>query len=110
MAKKRRSNEISAALTGAEPAHSWKNQFSESVSAAQPTSNDQRSKTDGYKRKTYLMTEELIGRIEEQAQAHNVGVNEMARYCFDLALSLMETGEHKPEVQEVTIRKRTLGM
>ena len=110
MAKKRLSTEISAALTGAEPAHTWKNQFSESISTAQAPSTDQRSKTDGYKRKTYLMTEDLIGRIEAQAQAHQVGVNEMARYCFELALSLMETGEHKPEVQEVTISKRTLGM
>ncbi|MCB0094168.1 MAG: hypothetical protein KDE46_00555 [Caldilineaceae bacterium] len=109
MARKRRSNEISAALTGTEPSHSWKNQFSESVPAVQPAANEQRSKTDGYKRKTYLMTEDLIGRIEEQAQTHSVGVNEMARYCFDLALSLMESGQHKPEVQEVTIKKRTLG-
>ena len=112
MAKKSRSSAISDALTGQETEHSWKNQFSDGQSPASqdaPPPGDS-SKAGRYKRKTYLMTEDLIKRVEDQAQAQQVGVNEMARYCLNLALTLIESGEHKPEIQEVTTSKRTLGI
>jgi hypothetical protein len=54
------------------------------------------------------MTDELIQRVEVQAEKAGVGVNEMNRYLLTLALDLVDRGEHEIQVQ--TIGKRTLGV
>ncbi len=59
-------------------------------------------------RKTYLMTDDLIRRVERQAEAAGVGINEMNRYLLTLALDLVESGEH--EIQVTTVTRRTLGV
>lgn len=59
-------------------------------------------------RKTYLMTDDLIRRVERQAEAAGVGINEMNRYLLALALDLVESGEH--EIQVTTVTRRTLGV
>ena len=59
-------------------------------------------------RKTYLMTPELILRIQRQAGEAGVGVNEMSRYLFTVALDLVESGAH--EIQVTTVARRTLGV
>jgi len=60
-----------------------------------------------FKRKTYLMTDELITRIEAIAEAENVGINELHRYLVDLALTQIEDGTHKLKTHST--RRRTLG-
>ncbi len=59
-------------------------------------------------RKTYLMTDDLIRRVERQAQDAGVGINEMNRYLVALALELVESGQHEIRVTMVT--QRTLGV
>ena len=59
-------------------------------------------------RKTYLMTPELIRRVQRQADEAGVGINEMNRYLLALALDLVESGEH--EIQVTTVTRRTLGV
>jgi len=59
-------------------------------------------------RKTYLMTPELIRRVQRQADEAGVGVNEMNRYLLTVALDLVESGQH--EIQVTTVERRTLGV
>ena len=109
MAKKKGASTIADTLTGPSQPRGWKNQFGEpDVQIADKAIEQDPKQGNGYKRKTYLMTDDLITRIEAQANTYDVGINEMARYCFDLALSLMEAGEHKPPVKEIVTHKRTL--
>ena len=44
-------------------------------------------------RKTYLLTPELIARVEALADTENVGLNELVRWLLDDALRRVETGE-----------------
>ena len=94
-------------LTGKPKAQGWRDQFVESSQEA-TKSQDARQATLRYKRKTYLMTDELIRRIETQAKRRGVGVNEMNRYLLTLALDLVESGKHEISVQ--TVEKHTLGV
>ena len=59
-------------------------------------------------RKTYLMTDVLVRRVERQAEAAGVGINEMNRYLLTVALDLVESGQH--EIQVTTVTRRTLGV
>ncbi|MDI9546301.1 MAG: hypothetical protein QM346_01755 [Chloroflexota bacterium] len=59
-------------------------------------------------RKTYLMTDDLIRRVERQAEAAGVGINEMNRYLLTVALDMVESGQH--EIQVTTVTRRTLGV
>lgn len=60
-----------------------------------------------FKRKTYLMTEELIERVEAFAERHGVGINEALRFALIAGMNAIDAGqvEVKP-----TIVKRTLGV
>lgn len=60
-----------------------------------------------FRRKTYLMSDELIERIEAIAEAEHVGINELHRYLVDLALTQIEDGTHTLETQST--QQRTLG-
>jgi len=71
--------------------------------AAAPSKNSPR-----LMRKTYLMTDDLIRRVERQAEAAGVGINEMNRYLLTVALDLVESGQH--EIQVTTVTRRTLGV
>lgn len=104
MAKKTDTKDL---LTGKPKAQGWRDQFGEGPQAT-PQATDERQATLRYKRKTYLMTDELIRRIETQAKRKGVGVNEMNRYLLTLALDLVESGQHEISVQ--TIEKHTLGV
>ncbi len=48
-----------------------------------------------YKRKTYLVAPAMIERIEAVADQERVGINQLVRYMLDMALTQIETGEHK---------------
>ena len=53
-------------------------------------------------RKTYLMTDELISRLDATAKAHGIGVNELVRYLCKHGLDELDTGAHKLPVRVVT--------
>jgi hypothetical protein len=73
--------------------------------AAEPAPKKSKRK---HKRKTYLMTDDLIARIEAFATAHDVGVNEAVRYLLITGLDAIETGDRQVKTQRVT--KHTLGV
>jgi hypothetical protein len=94
-------------LTGKPKAQGWRDQFADGPQE-EPDLTEARKVTLRYRRKTYLMTDELIRRIETQAKQTGVGVNEMNRYLLTLALDLVESGNHKIPVH--TVEKHTLGV
>ena len=59
-----------------------------------------------FKRKTYLLTDELIDRMAALAAAHRVGVNDMARHLIGHVLTWAESGqvEIKTEVIDAVDR------
>ena len=102
MAKKALTKDL---LIGGQKPQGWRDQFDgEPAGVAEPTPVPKPT----YRRKTYLISDDLIRRIEVQAEQAGVGVNEMNRYLLSLALDLVERGEHQIEVHTVT--KRTLGV
>ena len=60
-----------------------------------------------YKRKTYLLTEEIIERIEELADRERLQLNELVRWLLTDALDRIEAGE--TELPTQTVERRTLG-
>jgi hypothetical protein len=94
-------------LTGKPKAQGWRDQFVDGQQEEPDVSVDRKA-TLRYRRKTYLMTDELIRRIETQAKRKGVGVNEMNRYLLTLALDMVESGKHEIPVQ--TVEKHTLGV
>lgn len=102
-----RKTETKDLLTGKQRAQGWRDQF-EDAPSPELISSSHKKAPPRYKRKTYLMTDELIRRVESHAQKVGVGVNEMNRYLLTLALDLVERGEH--EIQVKTVGKRTLGV
>jgi hypothetical protein len=94
-------------LTGKPKAQGWRDQFVEGQQE-EPDVSDDRKTALRYRRKTYLMTDGLIRRIETQAKRKGVGVNEMNRYLLTLALDMVESGKHEISVQ--TVEKHTLGV
>ena len=104
MARKKDSKDL---LTGREKVQGWRDQFADGKSS-ESESDPTRKSSPKYRRKTYLMTDELIERIEAQADKANVGINEMNRYLLTVALDLVESGKHEVQVQ--TIQKSTLGV
>lgn len=77
----------------------WQSQFGD----AQPApAGPEPSKGGPLKRKTYLMTDELISRLEKTAKAHGIGVNELVRYLCIHSLDELDTGAHKLPVRVVT--------
>lgn len=77
----------------------WANQFGD----AQPTpAGAEPGKGGPLKRKTYLMTDELIGRLDATAKANKIGVNELVRYLCKHGLDELDTGANKLPVRVVT--------
>lgn len=95
-------------LTGKQKPQGWRDQFTDGQEQSEPVTTPKQKSSSTYKRKTYLMTDELIQRIAVQAEKIGVGINEMNRYLLTVALVLVENEEHEIQVQ--TIRKRTLGV
>ena len=76
----------------------WANQFGD-VPTQTPTTATSKGKLQ---RKTYLMTDDLIARLDATAKAHNVGVNELVRYLCKHGLDALDTGAHTLPVRVVT--------
>jgi len=53
------------------------------------------SKAGRYYRKTYLLTEDLIARIEQVANDHQVGLSELVRWALRAMLEEVENGQRK---------------
>lgn len=88
------------ALTG-KPA-GWQEQI------AQPTAPTPKKSRGRLARKTYLMTDELIERIESFAESHGVGINEAMRFALITGLDAIDAGSVPVETQAVT--KHSLGV
>jgi hypothetical protein len=88
MAKK---SKLDAKLdTGMQP---WESQIEKSLraqsAALQPPEN-----LDKVKRKTFLVTQALIDRINETADTHGVGQNELVRHLLTWSLDQIDAGNH----------------
>lgn len=53
------------------------------------------SKAGRYYRKTYLLTEDLIARIEQVANDHQVGLSELVRWALETVLDEVENGQRE---------------
>ena len=65
-------------------------------------------KSGRLKRKTVLMTDELIARVETMAEQHGVGINEMHRWLLVQAMDMVDDGTLTVEAQQKVIS--TLGV
>jgi hypothetical protein len=87
----------------------WQDQVTgrgEPSTSPKPPSEKETVKADVYMRKTYLMTPELVKRIEDLAAAEKVGINELVRHLLDSTLTQIERGEYtlaKKPVQQYTL-------
>lgn len=76
----------------------WANQFGDAPAPLQPEAG----KGGKLQRKTYLMTDELIARLDATAKANGLGVNELVRYLCKHGLDQLDTGAHTLPVRVVT--------
>jgi hypothetical protein len=109
VAKKSRAKMNEELLTGATKPQGWREQF-DSDGQSEPAASQKRdtARAGQFRRKTYLMSDDLIARIEKVAREQDVGINEMHRYLVMIALEAVEKGTHQIEIQ--VVNKRTLGV
>ncbi|MBV7333949.1 hypothetical protein KFU94_38090 [Chloroflexi bacterium TSY] len=88
-----RKNQLSGKLENNQP-QGWQDQIKTRQAEAETEPKKAPTKTSTYKRKTFLMTQELIDRIQAVSERENVGQNELVRYLIDRALQQVEQGEH----------------
>ena len=65
MAKKKETKDL---LTGKQKPQGWRDQFTDGQQEKEPAPATRQKSPPTYRRKTYLMTDELIQRIELQAE------------------------------------------
>ena len=97
-----RKAKTAAALAAGKPA-GWEDQIGELPPGPAP-SNPRGRRV----RKTYLMTDDLIARVESFATQHGVGINEGLRFILLAGLDAIAAGNAKVDTQVIT--KRTLGV
>ena len=103
----KRAKDLSEKLAGeTRPASGWLDQ----VGVVQPeTPTEKESARAGvYKRKTFLITDEIEERVRMLADREHVGQNELVRYLLTWSLSQIESGKHRLPAEPV--EKRTLGV
>lgn len=64
------------------------------------------AKAGEFVRKTYLLTPDMVQRVEALAKQERVGINELVRYLLDAALTKIEAGDvslEKKPVQQYTL-------
>lgn len=64
------------------------------------------AKAGDFVRKTYLLTPDMVQRVEALAKQERVGINELVRYLLDAALTKIEAGDvslEKKPVQQYTL-------
>ena len=96
----KRKNQLAEKL-GEDQPQGWRDQVRVTD---QPTAPQADSSGEGqYKRKTYLITPALEGRIEALAESERVGQDELVRYLLTFALDKIKNGEHTLPTQPRTI-------
>ena len=60
---------------------------------AQERESERKERSSPLKRKTYLLTPELIEQVADLAEAERVGINELVRYLLRSSLEMVEAGE-----------------
>jgi hypothetical protein len=73
---------------------SWESQIEQSL-GTQPEETRQVEYPDKVKRKTFLVTQMLIDRINEMAETHGVGQNELVRHLLIWSLDQIDAGKHQ---------------
>ena len=67
------------------------------------SAQNSKAKSEGrLQRKTYLMTDELIQRLDIMAKANNVGVNELVRFLVKYGLDGLDAGTYTLPVRAIT--------
>ena len=89
----KRKNQLSEKLESSNQPQGWQDQIK--MGQPEPTPQKPPTKTSTYIRKTYLMNQELIDRIQAVVEQENVGQNELVRYLVDMALTQIEDGTHE---------------
>ena len=91
----RRRNQLADKLTGGQtPARpGWRDTITPAQTPSQPESQPEVESTSSLKRKTYLLTDELIERVEDLAERERVGINELVRFLMDTSLELAESNQ-----------------
>ena len=101
----KRKNQLSDKLGGSQDARlGWRdtirlNQPQQPAEPAQATPSRQMppsrpaEQSNKPKRKTYLLTPDLIANIEQLADEERVGINELVRFLLGTAVNLVETGQ-----------------
>ena len=94
---------VQAQVAAEEEAAEARRQEEEAAGAAQAP-----GRTSRLKRKTYLLTPELIERVAALAEAEQVGINELVRYLLRSALHQVESDEMeiptRPATREIVQR------
>jgi hypothetical protein len=70
------------------------------------TTSRDTAKAGEFVRKTYLLTPDMVQRVETLAKQERVGINELVRYLLDAALTKIEAGDvslEKKPVQQYTL-------
>lgn len=65
-----------------------------------------KQKEPEYRRKTYLLNDELVKRMATLAAAHRVGINDMARFLLDHVLTMAEEGQIEIETEVIDATDR----
>jgi len=73
--------------------------------ARQATGQKDTARAGQYRRKSYLLTDELIRRVRDTAEAQKVGINELVRYALARTMDGIDRGEIVLPVREEIKRK-----
>jgi hypothetical protein len=104
----KRAKDLSEKLAGEQkPTAGWLDQVG--IGQPEPDATEKDSARAGvYKRKTFLITDEIEERVRLLADREHVGQNELVRYLLTWSLSQIESGKHRLPAEPV--EKRTLGV
>ncbi|MCP5095980.1 MAG: hypothetical protein GY943_10540 [Chloroflexi bacterium] len=96
----KRKSQLAGKLGGkADPKPGWRDTIrlnqpqEQSVEEPTPARTTHPVRRNKPKRKTYLLTPDLIERIEILADEERVGINELVRFLLSTSIELIETGQ-----------------
>jgi hypothetical protein len=71
----------------------------------QATGQRDTTRAGQYRRKSYLLTDDLVERVAGTAEAQRVGINELVRWALAYTLDGLDSGEIRLPVVEETRRR-----
>jgi len=77
--------------------NSWEENLGESKNGTNA------KKKTKWSRRTFLLTPELSGRIDELANEYGLELNDLVRYLFTQILDQVDSGKHKLPVRQRTV-------